>query len=372
MDYVFVLCDFISFFFRLQKKSIASRTNLQSIISASNRTIICSICRLPSELPRGGIRRIPTNYIIVRKIEDSKHFSNHSIVSQIWCTLCDGETTALYHCVPCEINLCSYCKDSHERQRKTSKHEIRSLVELRRMNKGTPRTDNATVLKCPDHSAHEVKLFCVTCLQLICNDCQVIIHKNHKLESISKAFRTHQKILRETNDRTRPLCTYADNSVSRLNDIAKKINKKCDQIQGDINQFMTAYYEAVEVHEKTLTQQISKARETKMQIILEQQMELEKRSSEAEIALNFTQELFEIGGEAEILSFYSTMMKRFEHCQKFQPLLDAKISNNLTFLPEIRAPSTKAQHNIPLYGILTTQIVEPTLCTLDCEGEFFF
>lgn len=225
------------------------------------------------------------------------------------------------------------------------------------------------VLKCPDHSNHEVKLFCTTCLQLICNDCQIVIHKNHRIESIGKAYRTYQKILRETNDRTRPLCTYADNSVNRLNDIAKKINKKCDEIQTEINQFMVAYYEAVEVHERTLHQQICKARETKMQIILEQQMELEKRSSEAEIALNFTQELFEIGGEAEVLSFFSTMMKRFEYCQKFQPLLDAKISHNLTFLSEIRAPSTKAQHNIPLYGILTTQIVEPTLCTLDCEGE---
>jgi tripartite motif-containing protein 45 len=37
----------------------------------------------------------------------------------------------------------------------------------------------------------------------------------------------------------------------------------------------------------------------------------------------------------------------------------------LQFLPEVKAPSNKAQNNIPLYGIITTQIVSAKHCTLE-------
>jgi len=45
-----------------------------------------------------------------------------------------------------------------------------------------------------------------------------------------------------------------------------------------------------------------------------------------------------------------------------------QISNSLHFLAKIRAPGTKEQHDIPLYGIITMQTVEPSLCTLQWEG----
>lgn len=104
---------------------------------------------------------------------------------------------------------------------------------------------------------------------------------------------------------------------------------------------------------------------------MEQQLELEKRSLEAKRVIKFAEELLQTGSDLEILTLVKILLCRFEHCQKTKSSLDAKIFDSLQFVPTIRAPSTKAQNNIPIYGIIATQIANPKLCTLETESLMF-
>lgn len=108
-----------------------------------------------------------------------------------------------------------------------------------------------------------------------------------------------------------------------------------------------------------------------MQSITDQQTDLEKRSNEAKTAIQFTEALLTGGSELELLTFVGILLKRFEHCQKNKAPLDPKISDHLEFLPGIKAPSTIGQNNIPLYGIIATQVAIPKLCTLDADDLMF-
>lgn len=122
------------------------------------------------------------------------------------------------------------------------------------------------------------------------------------------------------------------------------------------------------MHKKTLLTQIAKAKETKALTILEQQGTLEKRLFEAKNATAFADNLLLNGTDVEILAFVGILKQRFMYCQKSKVPLDPKIQESLRFLPELRAPATQAQHNIPLYGIITTQTAIPKFCTLENEG----
>ena len=42
---------------------------------------------------------------------------------------------ATYHCLTCILNLCTLCKESHERQKSTTKHIIKNIIELRKIRK---------------------------------------------------------------------------------------------------------------------------------------------------------------------------------------------------------------------------------------------
>uniref|UniRef100_A0A0A1WSU3 Tripartite motif-containing protein 45 n=1 Tax=Zeugodacus cucurbitae TaxID=28588 RepID=A0A0A1WSU3_ZEUCU len=354
-------------------KSSESSTSLRLSAAPEERLryISCKICKYATVIPLGGIRQLPQNFLLVRKIESIQQELGDEVITKVWCSLCFEETNATYHCVSCTLNLCSLCRDSHERQRNTANHSIRNIMELRRARKKQQTLlDDKTkfTLKCGMHPGFEMKAFCNSCLQIACADCLVLLHKGHKHEPIPKAFINYSKLLHDAVDHTRPLCSYAEHSIERMSDIAKHINKKCDDIQTQIEVFMRQYLEAIEVHRKTLLQQVHRARETKVEMILEQQLDLEKRNNESKEALLFAQELTECGSNVEVLSFLNILLKRFEYCQQFKMPAEPKFTDTLHFLPHIRAPPMKAQNDIPLFGIITMQTVEPALCTLQWEG----
>ncbi|XP_055837604.1 tripartite motif-containing protein 45 [Episyrphus balteatus] len=362
--------------FRSKKKStdkIKNKNKKSDVPSPQierSRIIICKECQQSTEVPIGGIRQLPQNFVLVRRIEAIKLKIGNDVISKIWCSLCYVETSATFHCITCTINLCTFCKESHERQRHTANHRIKNIIELRKSRnlKKAFLNDSNFTIKCSMHPGFEMKAFCSSCRQVACTDCLLLLHKGHKHESINKAFATYSKSIKESTDQARPLCDYAHHSISRLNEIAKRINNKCDNIQADVESFMMAYTEAIELHGRTLIQQIGRARESKVQMIVEQQLDMEKRSHEALGAVRFSEDLLESGNQVEILSFVNILLSRFEFCQKFKPPIDPKISDTLHFLPEVRAPASKNSRNIPIFGIITTQTVEPSLCTLETEG----
>ncbi|KAH8412654.1 hypothetical protein KR009_004009 [Drosophila setifemur] len=372
--------------------SFSTRMTGSFVSEVSTRCIRCQSCNYPTDLPLGGVRQLPQNYLLVRRIEVLRLQAGEDVISRVWCSLCTEEISATYHCISCTLNLCTLCKEAHERQRSTSNHRMRSILELRRARKQKQQQlglgDNSKlVLRCGIHTNFELKAYCTSCRQLACTDCLVLLHKGHRHETISRAIVHQGKLLKDATDQTRPLCQYAEHSIERLNEIARGINARCDDIQSQVERFMQGYFKALEVHRRTLLQQISRARESKVEVVLKQQLDLEKRTQQALDAVRFSQELSEIGADVEILSYVGILLRRFEFCQQFKPPVDPKvniykiphmfetngklsfqISDSLHFLPKIRAPSTKDQRDIPVYGIITMQVVEPGLCTLEWEG----
>lgn len=267
------------------------------------------------------------------------------------------------------MNLCGFCKEAHIRQRITSNHEIRGILEMRKNSTVSGRCEmppHPKNIKCPIHLGHDLKLFCTTCLQVACSDCTILIHRGHKCEPISKASKSYIKHIKNSLDKTRPVSDYANHTISKLNSLNKKVNDRCNQVQNDVENFLTDYFQALELHKATLLNQISRARQNKLELIKNQQIELEKRSQNAKHVIEFTKDLLSDGSDVEIMTFVSILMKRFDQCQRAGNT-DEKLSDSIRFLSEVRAPSTKPQNNIPLFGIITTQTAVPKYSTLETK-----
>lgn len=101
---------------------------------------------------------------------------------------------------------------------------------------------------------------------------------------------------------------------------------------------------------------------------MEQQDYLRKRAHESKVVHNFAENLMKSGSDPEILVFVGILLRRFDHCQKSKMSIDPKIPDAFQFLREIRAPGTQQQHNIPMYGIIATQVADPKYSTIDNDG----
>ncbi|XP_073825780.1 uncharacterized protein isoform X2 [Musca autumnalis] len=347
----------------------------QSIGNIKCSRIKCQLCGFYTEIPVGGLRQLPRNLLIVRKIED--HRNKMASENVKLCSLCYEETKANYFCEICNLNLCILCKESHERQKTTANHCLKTITTEMKTNTGGVRStqlspndisSNNPALNCCLHPGFELKSFCHNCLQVACADCLVLQHKGHRVDSIEKAAKTYSTILRDSAEQTRLICKSAEHSLEKLNASMLSINRKCDELQAEIEDFMQRYKEAVEVHRINLMHQIRRTRETKLELIGEQQVELEKRTQEGQMAIGFSQELTEVATDVEILSFIKILLKRFEYCQQFKATIDPKIINIPNFLPKIQAPIAKDSNDIPVFGIISMQTVEPSLSTLQWDG----
>ncbi|CRK87500.1 CLUMA_CG001301, isoform A, partial [Clunio marinus] len=336
-----------------------------SIISFSEKpkSIICPTCGLATEMTIHGVYRLPQNILIARKIREATGNSFDRLSNS--CQLCPFSVDSTTSCTTCALNLCNNCKAVHKRH--TSNHEFKSLEKKSKkfFEKSSPKCSSSSSIKCLIHSNNVLKLFCTTCCALICSECTILIHRGHKMTSVSKAAKIYIETLKEAKDNTKPLSIYAIHSISKLNEISKKINLKCDVVEDEVMMFISEYFEALEVHKQTLLHQIARCRETKMDIIKCQQIDLERRSNEAKTAIDFTETLLNEGTDEENLMFLNLLLRKFDSCRSSDKTLDIKITDSLQFLPEVKAPSNQAQKNIPLYGIITTQVAVARNCTLD-------
>ncbi|XP_055598722.1 uncharacterized protein LOC129748223 [Uranotaenia lowii] len=335
------------------------------LLSNEEKLLVCPTCRMTTELPLGGINRLPPHFVMARKIEDIVSACGNP-PPNIFCELCSTEVAATSSCSTCSLKLCNFCKEAHQRQRNTSSHIVRTIGELLlKKSRRTNPTSETRSIKCPMHPEHQLKLFCTTCHQVICNECTTFIHRDHKSTSAAKACKVYSRFVRNAIEQTRPLEDFAMQSVARLNDVSIRINSKCESVQRDVEAFIDEYISALEDHRKALLKQIADIREAKMEMIIAQKADLEQRSQNAHAAVDFAEEIISEGNEIENLVFISILLRRFEQCLKSNRMLDFKVTDSLEFLPEEQTPNSRVQSRIPLYGVITTQKADPKRCTLE-------
>ncbi|KAL1400069.1 hypothetical protein pipiens_002117 [Culex pipiens pipiens] len=343
---------------------------------AKEQLLVCPSCGMATELPLGGVNRLPPHFVMARKIEDIVSACGNP-PPNVLCELCTNEVAATSACSTCSLKLCNFCKEAHQRQRSTSTHVVRTVGELLLGRSRAHRSSDPALasaesrpIKCPMHPEHQLKLFCTTCHQVICPECTVFIHRDHKHTSAAKAAKVYSRFVKGAIEQTRPLEDYAMQSVGRLNDMSIRINSKCEAVQRDVEAFMDDYVAALEEHRRALLRQIADVRQAKTEMLMAQKGDLEQRSQNARAAIDFAEEIINEGNEIENLVFVSILLKRFEQCLRSNRSLDCRVTDTLEFLPEERTPCVRLQNRIPLYGVVTTQKVDPRNCSLDnCSGS---
>ncbi|XP_013883723.1 transcription intermediary factor 1-beta [Austrofundulus limnaeus] len=96
------------------------------------------------------------------------------------CSNCDSSLARCW-CLDCNEALCDDCVSAHRRVSLTRWHRLQ--------NQASDDSGFVSPTKfCKVHPSETLKLFCVTCVQLTCRDCQLESHKNHSFRFISGAM----------------------------------------------------------------------------------------------------------------------------------------------------------------------------------------
>ncbi|KAK5873385.1 hypothetical protein PBY51_018431 [Eleginops maclovinus] len=128
------------------------------------------------------------------------------------CSSCESSSARCW-CVDCNEALCDVCVSAHRRVSITRSHRL-----LNHPPAGAVCPPPTKF--CRLHPSEPLKLFCFTCQQLTCRDCQLTLHMNHRYQFVSEALDSLKKQLKV---RVKPIRAWGVRAGQSLQDMETRL-----------------------------------------------------------------------------------------------------------------------------------------------------
>ncbi|XP_076157500.1 uncharacterized protein LOC143140465 [Alosa pseudoharengus] len=135
-------------------------------------------------------------------------------------------------CVECGEALCADCVSAHRRVRMTRDHTIK-----------TQMTSSGFARKtyCPIHKDEPYKLYCITCGQLTCRDCQLTLHRSHSFQFMGEVVSERRQKLEALVHRVKEQRAYTQRSIQDLEGRLLDLEDEMDGFKQNVKQALKEF-----------------------------------------------------------------------------------------------------------------------------------
>jgi len=157
-------------------------------------------------------------------------------------------------------------------------------------------------LMCEKHKGEKLKLFCQTCDQLICRDCAITEHREHKYEFVRDIYPAEKEKIEKVVDELRAKMMALETSLETIKsqkDWAKiNFNLLLREVDGVINR----YTEALEKKRQSLKDQLQKVARAQKDRHETQEKSLTSSLSGIKTSVEVAEQVLRRGNELEFLA----------------------------------------------------------------------
>lgn len=169
------------------------------------------------------------------------------------CEHCDSGDSAISHCSNCRVYMCKFCVTAHKRILATKDHKSLSLEEVRRLGTKIPKKP----AMCSKHSGETLKLFCKTCQRIICTDCIIVDHCNHKYSFVAEVATKERKILQAVLQETKSKERAVEEGLKALETMKNHVHDKAATVNKDVDAFFDKQVKELEHLRADLKREVS-------------------------------------------------------------------------------------------------------------------
>ena len=248
--------------------------------SGDKQKMECPTCQRSIIIPEGGVIAIPQNLHLGFEVEVAGYMSKIGSGGEKSCDACidGGKGPAVVFCCTCGQFLCTLCHEYHKSSKIFHHHQMVGLDQesIRLL----PSIMTPTEHLCSQHHHEKVKskFYCETCQCLVCGDCSLVHHKDHRISKICNVAKAHRDEMREA-------LVYAQEMASKLTSAIGDKEKMAEQVEISrenatllINQAFEQLHQAIEERKKTLLSEmeaISLSKTTALSLLKEQLVKIQ-------------------------------------------------------------------------------------------------
>ena len=212
--------------------------------------ITCPQCRKTHVIPAGGLTEFLTDFIASYEIEVTQLKSPQDVGQRrkhSKCGECEEEGTIETYCTDCQNYLCRGCVEAHKKFKAYRGHKV---VPIQELNVAT--LQSGQVQYCSTHKDEALKLFCETCMALVCRDCILVEHREHQYTFVKDACTKVTKQLRDLSQDVQRKLRMCTANLGEVQKVEMTATGYSEVLKADINAFFDKLDQSLKVRRKQL------------------------------------------------------------------------------------------------------------------------
>ena len=150
------------------------------------------MCRAKHELSNEGAGLLPVNQytlqeLPLKRLQQQQREDNDG-QQKAECKSCGEQSPVVAWCEDCDAMICQQCSSQHEKMSILRGHHVVKNTESEMPDVSLKNKSKSELISCcPRHLGVQLKYWCTRCSELVCSECLLGTHKNHKYSMVEEA-----------------------------------------------------------------------------------------------------------------------------------------------------------------------------------------
>ena len=301
--------------------------------AGTNRPFLCPECRSDTVLPQSDPDKLPTAFFVNRMMDLRTKMEKAYGKVKAHCEQC-SESEAVAFCRQCAEFICKRCTEAHQKMKVFHRHRVTTLEELKTSGFKQIPAEQPHPPTCKVHD-EQMKLYCYDCDCLICRDCIVIDHKEHKCEFVKKAAPEMKEKLAQQLAPLKRIQTSVSNALKAVESTKSDVESSGVTMAASIEKSFQKLHDIIEQRKRELLKQASKFVDSKFDRLSIQEKELHKVSGTVQSVVEFVERNIENMTDEELMAIHVQVWKQIgeesKKCQQISVGLEPVEVADMTF-----------------------------------------
>ena len=328
----------------------------------------CPECRKTTTLPPGGVAELDGAFFVERMKDVYGKMAKAEGKVEAVCEQCVGGGKAVAFCRQCTEFLCEECVRSHRNLKAFAWHKVASLADLKKGGAKEIALKEAPLPKCQEHD-EPMKIFCFDCDHLVCRDCVLYDHCEHKSDFVKKCASESRKTLHDSLTPLRKV--QADIAGAEKAVLAKKnlVDTQNVEVCKSLQQSFDKLKALLDQRLAELLKHSNKLAEEQRNALTAQMKGFQVAQTEIQSLVEFVERNLENTSDQDLMSIHTQLQTKIEEEEKRHQKISLKPATTANIVCNPPSPDTIPRE---LGAVLTVGVSaicvkiqnEPTPCSI--------
>ena len=215
------------------------------------KEITCPQCRKTHVIPAGGLTEFLTDFIALYEIEVADLQSSKGDKTRV-CGECEGDGPLESYCNDCQNYLCHDCGSQlHKRLKAYRGHTVVLIKDI-----DVATFQPCQVRYCASHKGEVLKLYCKTCKKLICRDCTLVDHHQHKYAFVKDARQQVNAKMQSLKHNVNQKLDKFKHNLQQIKQVETAATGHSEVVKANVNTFFDKLVQSMEARRTLLLRQV--------------------------------------------------------------------------------------------------------------------